>query len=128
MGEEALSEEYMRTVRWMLRPGTASSHRVIGYHKGQHCQVVADELIAWTAREYNTDHLQIEMTQPTPDDPFSDYQYRCTAAVVKAWARKYGFPLDRFHIRGHEEIPPGIREGKTDPGDKWDWNRFVALL
>lgn len=105
-----------------------SAHRVIGVLPGQHAQIVADELIAWHAREYNSAWLGIELCQPTPRDEYTEYQYQCAAAVVFGWAQKYGIPLDREHLRGHDEIPPGIREGKSDPGALWDWQKFMSLL
>lgn len=121
--------EYQRTVNWFANPSAqVSAHRVIGISEGQHCLCVEDDIECWGAREYNRTHLQIELAQPRPTDEYSDYQYSCAAAVVKGWATKYNFPLDRKHIQGHDEIPPGKVEGKTDPGALFDWDKFMGLL
>ncbi len=128
-GRLSQEEEYEITVEWFLNPSAqVSAHRVIGYYEGQHAQLVDDDLEAWAARDHNTTHLQVELCQPLPSSPFSDYQYKTLAALCAHWARKYGFPLDRDHIRGHDEIPPGIREGKSDPGSLFDWDKLLALV
>ena len=36
---------------------------------------------------------------------------------------KYGIPIDRQHIIGHDEI----NDYKSDPGPAWDWDRFIEL-
>ena len=128
-GRFSFREEYERTIAYFMQQSAqVSAHRVIGYYEGQHAQMVEDDLQAWAAREYNATHLQVELCQPLPSSPYSEYQYETLAALCTRWARKYGFPLDREHIKGHDEIPPGIREGKTDPGRMFDWNRLLALV
>lgn len=128
-GRFSLREEYERTIAWFMNPSAqASAHRVIGYYEGQHAQLVDDDLEAWAAREYNAAYLQVELCQPLPSSPFSEYQYRTLAALCTYWAQRYGFPLDRKHIQGHEEIPPGEREGKSDPGRMFDWGKLLELL
>ena len=47
-------------------------------------------------------------------------------------ARRYGVPLDRAHILGHDEVP-GISPARQksmhwDPGPYWDWDRYMKLL
>lgn len=121
-------EEYERTIDYMMRPGTVSSHRVIGVGPEQNVQLVADDLVAWHAAEDNQSYLGIELCQPFPDDEYSDYQYETAAATVREWARQFGFALDRQHILGHEETAQGKRAGKSDPGLHWSWTRFMALL
>ena len=127
-GEDALTEEYMLTVNYMMRPKTVSAHRVIGYHKGQHAQLVEDDLIAWHAGSDNIEYLGIEFTQPLPTDPFSEYQYEVGAAVVRMLAWKYKFPLDRWHVRQHQDTVQGRRDGKSDPGNMWDYEGFLKRL
>jgi N-acetyl-anhydromuramyl-L-alanine amidase AmpD len=128
MGEETLTEEYILTVNYMMQVNTVSAHRVIGYHKGQHCQVVADDLIAWHAGNDNPSYLGIEFTQPMPGDSFSQWQYDVGVAVVRAWAEKYGFPLDRWHIRRHQDTLQGQESGKSDPGECFDYEGFLTNL
>lgn len=132
-GKFTREEEYQKTVDYMMKPLTVSSHRVIGVLPGQHAQLVEDDLIAHHAEEDNLLWLGIELAQPLPGDPYSDFQYEESAAVVRLWHEKYRFPLDRLWIRGHQETAQGRRWGKSDPGDKadgghWDWERFIGLV
>lgn len=127
-GASTPEAEFKATLNWFANPNNqVSAHVVIG-PTGVIAWVVDDRLECWGAREYNATHVQIECVQPTPLDCFTEEQYQATAWVVKRWAVEYGFPLDRAHIQGHDEIPPGVREGKTDPGKMWDWGKFMRLL
>jgi hypothetical protein len=58
--------------------------------------------------------------------------YRASARLVTYLAGKYGVPLDRQHILGHDNVPgpttaniPGMH---TDPGPYWDWRHYFELL
>ncbi|TAK25369.1 MAG: N-acetylmuramoyl-L-alanine amidase [Chloroflexota bacterium] len=44
-------------------------------------------------------HLSIELAQATPTTPYADYQYDETAALIRAWAQRYGFPLGAPHCK-----------------------------
>jgi len=121
--------EYTATISWFQNPSSGvSAHRVIGYFPGQHAQLVPDHLIAWHARTYNAHWLGVELVQPKPTDDFSRWQYEELARLYLSWARANGFPADGYHIVGHDEIPPGIADGKTDPGALFDWELLKALL
>ena len=112
----------------MMLPNTVSSHRVIGILEGQHAQLVSDDLIAFHAEEMNSHWLAIELAQPTIDNKFTDWQYDTATSVVKQWSAKYNFPPNRLCILGHEETAQGIRNHKSDPGYKWDWNRWLSTF
>ncbi|OXY92225.1 N-acetylmuramoyl-L-alanine amidase [Streptomyces diastatochromogenes] len=67
-----------------------------------------------------------------PDAWYTEAMYRSSARLVKYLARKYGIPLDRQHILGHDNVPgpttstiPGMH---TDPGPYWDWRHYFQLL
>ncbi|MGW2702940.1 N-acetylmuramoyl-L-alanine amidase [Streptomyces sp. NPDC001340] len=67
-----------------------------------------------------------------PDAWYTEAMYRSSARLVKYLARKYGIPLDRQHILGHDTVPgpttstiPGMH---TDPGPYWDWRHYFQLL
>ncbi len=119
--------EYQKTINYMLLPGTVSSHRVIGMLPGQHAQVVPDDYEAWHAQEDNKHYLSIEFAQPNIGDAFTDWQYEEGAKVCALWAKKYGFKPERFYFQGHEETAQGKRNGKSDPGPMFDWERFISL-
>ncbi|MFI0899494.1 N-acetylmuramoyl-L-alanine amidase [Streptomyces sp. NPDC020983] len=65
-------------------------------------------------------------------DWFTEQEYDSSAVLVKYVAQKFGIPLDREHIIGHDEVP-GVLDTKVaaqhwDPGPFWDWNHYMALL
>jgi hypothetical protein len=63
---------------------------------------------------------------------FTESMYETSAALVKYLAEKYGIPLDRAHIIGHDQIPgvdPAHVAGMHwDPGPYWDWEHYFDLL
>ncbi|MFD8307601.1 N-acetylmuramoyl-L-alanine amidase [Streptomyces sp. NPDC059690] len=68
----------------------------------------------------------------SPDAWYTEAMYRASARLVRYLAAKYGIPLDRQHILGHENVPgpttstiPGMH---TDPGPYWDWRHYFELL
>ncbi|MFC4536599.1 N-acetylmuramoyl-L-alanine amidase [Sphaerisporangium dianthi] len=63
---------------------------------------------------------------------FTESMYQTSAALVRHLAAKYGIPLDRAHIIGHDQVP-GTLFGNTknvhwDPGPYWDWDHYFELL
>ncbi|MFF4255069.1 N-acetylmuramoyl-L-alanine amidase [Streptomyces sp. NPDC001663] len=67
-----------------------------------------------------------------PDAWYTEAMYRSSARLVKYLSAKYGIPLDRQHILGHDNVPgpttstiPGMH---TDPGPYWDWRHYFELL
>jgi peptidoglycan hydrolase-like protein with peptidoglycan-binding domain len=44
---------------------------------------------------------------------------------VCAIARRYGIPVDRAHIVGHNELPG---TDHSDPGPTWNWNYYMSLV
>lgn len=67
-----------------------------------------------------------------PDAWYSEAMYRTSARLVKYLAQRYGIPLDRQHILGHDNVPgtttAGIPAMHTDPGPYWDWAHYFALM
>ena len=111
--------EYRATLEWFQNPSSqASAHTVIGYHIGEHARVVPDDRVAWAAKEHNPYSLNVELVQPRPDQPFSDWQYDELNRLITSW--KYKYPTIE-QILGHDKTPHGIRTGKTDPGYMFDW-------
>ncbi|MGW4643773.1 N-acetylmuramoyl-L-alanine amidase [Sphaerisporangium sp. NPDC004334] len=63
---------------------------------------------------------------------FTESMYQTSAALVRHLAAKYGIPLDRAHVIGHDQVP-GTVLGATksvhwDPGPYWDWDHYFELL
>jgi hypothetical protein len=63
---------------------------------------------------------------------YSEPQYESSAQLVKYLAAKFGIPLDREHIFGHDEVPGPLDSYVAgmhwDPGPYWDWNHYFSLL
>jgi len=63
---------------------------------------------------------------------YTESLYESSAALVRHLAHRYGVPLDRAHIIGHDQVP-GITPANVasmhwDPGPYWDWEHYMALL
>ncbi|GGL15353.1 amidase [Sphaerisporangium melleum] len=63
---------------------------------------------------------------------YTESMYQSSAALVRHLAAKYGIPLDRAHVIGHDQVP-GTVLGATknvhwDPGPYWDWEHYFELL
>ncbi|HVV14235.1 peptidoglycan recognition family protein [Amycolatopsis sp.] len=63
---------------------------------------------------------------------YTEAMYRSSAKLVRYLAGKYGIPLDRQHILGHDNVPgttPSTVAGMHwDPGPYWDWSHYFDLL
>ena len=63
---------------------------------------------------------------------YTQAQYQSTADLVKYLAAKYGIPLDRQHIIGHDNVPGPLDAYVSgmhwDPGPYWNWTYFMDLL
>ena len=118
--------EYHRTVNYMMKVGTVSSHRVIGVIDGEHAQLVDDDLVAWHAQEDNHYYLSIEFCQPRPQDSYTQYQEETGIAVVVEWFTRYGIVPGTSTIMPHSGTAQGRRNGKSDPGPLFNLDRFVS--
>lgn len=63
---------------------------------------------------------------------YTESMYESSATLVKYLADKYGVPLDRAHIIGHDQapgiLPKYVRGMHWDPGPFWDWQHYFFLL
>ncbi|MFF0146720.1 N-acetylmuramoyl-L-alanine amidase [Amycolatopsis sulphurea] len=63
---------------------------------------------------------------------YTEAMYQSSAKLVGYLARRYGIPLDRAHIIGHDNVPgttPSTIAGMHwDPGPYWDWSHYFDLL
>jgi hypothetical protein len=63
---------------------------------------------------------------------YTESLYESSAALVRHLAHRYGVPIDRAHIIGHDQVP-GITPANVagmhwDPGPYWDWEHYMSLL
>ncbi|MFD9441099.1 N-acetylmuramoyl-L-alanine amidase [Streptomyces sp. NPDC060006] len=103
---------------------------------GHIAQHVKAKDVAWHAGNWYVNAKSIGLEHEgflaAPDSWYTEAMYRSSARLVKYLAEKYGIPLDRQHILGHDTVPgptssavPGMH---TDPGPYWDWRHYFALL
>ncbi|MEU0005568.1 N-acetylmuramoyl-L-alanine amidase [Streptomyces sp. NPDC006314] len=92
--------------------------------------------VAWHAGNWDINARSIGIEHEGflahPDAWYTEAMYRSSARLVRYLAGKYGVPLDRQHILGHDNVPgpttstlPGMH---TDPGPYWDWRHYFRLL
>src|SRR5918995_1474514 len=117
------------------RRSHGSSHYVIS-RGGDIVQLVSTSDVAWHAgnRWVNRHSIGIEHEGFTRRGGFTDAQYRASAQLVAYLTARAGMPVDRRHVIGHDEVPHPSGRGvggvdhHTDPGKKWDWKRYLALV
>ncbi|MFI0809095.1 N-acetylmuramoyl-L-alanine amidase [Streptomyces echinatus] len=92
--------------------------------------------VAWHAGNWDVNARSVGIEHEgflaQPDAWYTEAMYRSSARLVKYLSRKYGIPLDRQHVLGHDNVPgpttstiPGMH---TDPGPYWDWRHYFQLL
>ncbi|MEU6290603.1 N-acetylmuramoyl-L-alanine amidase [Streptomyces sp. NPDC046988] len=114
----------------------ASAHYLIRASDGLVTQLVENKNEAWHAanKTLNMHSIGIEHEGYAIKDGswYTEPQYESSAALVKYLAGKYGIPLDREHIIGHDEVPgvldANVKTQHWDPGPFWDWNHYMGLL
>jgi hypothetical protein len=128
-----LEQEFRATIGFFFNPANeVSAHYVVGPSKV--CRMVRDEDTAFHARENNRTHLGVEIAQPFISTPYTEFQYQAAAFLVRRWCDKFGIPMERVMTQskkgliGHEDSEQGKRDGKSDPGPKFDWDHFLALV
>ncbi|RKN14017.1 N-acetylmuramoyl-L-alanine amidase [Micromonospora musae] len=63
---------------------------------------------------------------------YTEAMYRASAKLVRYLALRFGIPLDRQHIIGHDNVPGTVASTVAgmhwDPGPYWDWSHYFDLL
>ncbi|MEU7059259.1 peptidoglycan recognition family protein [Streptomyces sp. NPDC046197] len=130
---EASLQSMFQTVQ---DPTEASWHYSIRSSDGHVTQHVRTKDAAWhsgnqfvNARSIGIEH---EGFLRQPDAWYTEQMYRTSARLVRFLAKKYGVPLDRQHIFGHDNVPAptaaSIPDMHDDPGPFWDWRHYFDLL
>ncbi|RBM18249.1 N-acetylmuramoyl-L-alanine amidase [Streptomyces sp. PT12] len=120
---------YPITLRVFQDPGHgAAAHYVLRSDDGHVAQLARELDVAYHAgnRAFNERSIGIEH-EGWADDPsyLTDVMYESSARLVAGICDRYGIPVDREHIVGHNEVPDVIR---TCPGPHWDWDRYLELV
>jgi len=118
---------YGGTLSWFRDPAShLSSHYVIRASDGEITQAVPEADTAFHARGFNQQSIGIEHEfDPSAGIAYSDAEYRSSATLVCAIARRYGIPTDRAHVIGHSEVP---NTDHSDPGPTWNWTYYMGLV
>ncbi|WP_326596413.1 N-acetylmuramoyl-L-alanine amidase [Streptomyces sp. NBC_01803] len=106
----------------------ACTHYVVRSTDGHIAQLARELDVAFHAghRGFNERSVGIEH-EGWADDPsyLTDALYESSAALVAGICERYGIPVDREHIVGHNEVPDVVR---ICPGPHWDWDRYIELV
>jgi N-acetyl-anhydromuramyl-L-alanine amidase AmpD len=114
-----------------------SSHYVLRSSDGQVTQMVPTKDVAWHAGNWwvNSHAVGIENEgfALQGNQWFTEQLYRSLARLTRYVADRYGIPLDREHLIGHDQVPGtfGVvnqRNMHWDPGPFFDWGHFMALV
>jgi hypothetical protein len=114
----------------------AAPHYLVRSSDGLVTQLVPTRDIAWHAGNYyvNTHAIGIEHEGFAISGAswYTESLYESSAALVRYLAARFGVPLDRAHVIGHDDVPapqpaqlPGMH---WDPGPYWDWAHYLDLL
>jgi N-acetyl-anhydromuramyl-L-alanine amidase AmpD len=127
------------TINWFQNPSAkVSTHYTVRSSDGFIAQSVREKDVARHAGNpsYNQSSIGIEH-EGYVEDPtsFTDAMYRSSAKLTAYLAYKYGIPVNRRHIIGHDEVPnphkPGQYggvNGHTDPGPYFDWEKYMDYV
>ncbi|MBP2472480.1 N-acetyl-anhydromuramyl-L-alanine amidase AmpD [Crossiella equi] len=101
-------------------------------HVAQHIKA---EDVAWQAGNWYVNSHSIGLEHEgfaAKGTWYTEAMYRSSARLVRYLAAKYGIPLDRGHILGHDNVPgtvpATVRGMHWDPGPYWDWSHYFNLL
>lgn len=103
---------------------------------GHIAQHVKAKDVAWHAGNWYVNAKSIGLEHEgflaNPDAWYTEAMYRSSARLVTYLSAKYGIPLDRQHILGHDNVPgpttSTVAGMHTDPGPYWDWRHYFELL
>ncbi|MGK4578929.1 N-acetylmuramoyl-L-alanine amidase [Kitasatospora sp. HPMI-4] len=116
----------------------ATAHYLVRASDGHTTQLVHTRDIAWHSgnKTVNMHSVGIEHEGfALPEDRptwYSEQLYRSSAELVRYLAARFGVPLDRRHIIGHDDVPgptqADVPKMHWDPGTFWDWGHYLELL
>ena len=128
---------FVGSVRYLERARTRGSAHFVVSRLGQVVQLVPVTDVAWHSGNgwWNLHAIGIEHEGWVNRNGFTDAEYRASAQLVAYLAHRWGIPLDRRHIIGHNEVPNpdwpghfGGVDGHTDPGPYFRWGKYMALV
>ncbi|WP_431967215.1 N-acetylmuramoyl-L-alanine amidase [Actinacidiphila sp. bgisy160] len=127
---------YESAIATFQTPGGSSAHYVMRSADGAVTQMVPTKDLAFHAGNYSTNMHSIgiehEGYAAHGATWYTEAQYEATAELVKYLAERFGIPLDRQHLIGHDNVvgptSATVSGMHWDPGPSWDWEHFMALV
>ncbi len=116
-------------INWFQNPySRVSAHYVVRSSDGLIAKTVLRKNIAWHAGNwsYNQTSIGIEHEGYVSNPKwFTEAMYDSSAKLSAYICKKYGIPVDRAHILGHNEVPGATH---TDPGYYWNWYKYIDYV
>src|SRR5262249_29342549 len=120
-----------------------SSHNTSGDAPAGECsQGVRDAYYAWHARCWNMHSTGTEHEGFVSNPAwYTEAMYTTSAAITRHLQNRFGWPMDRNHVVGHNEgrnsawrsyasahlgIDPNCND-HGDPGPYWNWSHYMDL-
>src|SRR3954470_24133823 len=128
---------FIGSVRFLQRARTRGSGHFVVSRRGQIVQLVPGGGVAWQAGNswWNLHGIGIEHERWAGRGRYTMAEYRASAQLAAYLAHRWGVPIDRGHIIGHNEVPNPYHPGRfggvsghTDPGQWWNWRRYMSLV
>jgi N-acetylmuramoyl-L-alanine amidase-like protein len=127
---------YDPTLKLVQDPTYVSWHYTLRSQDGHIAQHVKTKDVAWHAGNWYVNAKSIGLEHEgflaQGGAWYTEAMYRTSAKLVRYLTQRYGIPLDRAHILGHDNVPgtlPSTVSGMhEDPGPYWDWARYFELL
>ncbi|TDV47197.1 N-acetylmuramoyl-L-alanine amidase [Actinophytocola oryzae] len=126
---------YATTLNQIQDPTYVSWNYTLRSSDGHIAQHVKAKDVAWHAGNWYINAKAIGLEHEgfaAQGTWFTEALYRTSAKLVGYLAAKYGVPLDRQHILGHDNVPgtlpSTVRGMHWDPGPYWDWAHYFDLL
>jgi N-acetyl-anhydromuramyl-L-alanine amidase AmpD len=128
---------FIGSVRFLQRARTQGSAHFVVSRRGQIVQLVPVTDVAWHSGNswWNLHTIGIEHEGWVGRRAYTEQEYRASAQLVAYLAHRWGVPLDREHVIGHNEVPNpyhrgwfGGAAGHTDPGMYWNWSHYMHLV
>lgn len=126
------------TVRVLSNPRRPASAHYVVSREGEVVQLVSPRDVAWHAGNKNMNERSIGIEHEGftyEQGSITDRELDASARLVGYLARRWGIPVDRTHVIGHDRVPDPARRGllggidhHTDPGPYWPWKRYMALV
>jgi N-acetylmuramoyl-L-alanine amidase/Bacterial Ig domain len=128
---------FIGSLRTLRNPRVDGSAHFVVSRAGQIVQLVPISDVAWHAGNtwWNLHSIGIEHEGWVGRRAYTVAEYRASAQLVAYLAHRWGIPLDRRHVIGHDEVPDPNHPGRyggvshhTDPGPYWNWRLYMQFV